>query len=75
MKSRSRKGSSSGFDAERVNRANDASRVLFVPVREARAGMAPGAPVRLYAAPLSDEAIARIRAKVRAATAAKRAAS
>ena len=53
------------FDAERANRAGDAARTLFVPSREHRAGLEPNAPVRLYAAPLSPEAIARCRAKAR----------
>ena len=60
----------SRFDAARANRAGDAARVLFVPARELRAAAAAaeGAPVRLYDAPLSGEAIARCRAKARAAT-------
>jgi hypothetical protein len=50
------------FDAERANRAGDAAREIYAPRRAA----AP--TTRIYAAPLSDAAIARCRARARAAT-------
>jgi hypothetical protein len=47
-----------GFDAERINRAGDADRVLFV--------LTEAATVQVFATPLSDETIARCRVKARA---------
>ncbi len=54
------------FDAEKANRAGDAKRELFVPASERRKAAEAAIPVRLYAAPLSAEAIARCRTKARA---------
>jgi hypothetical protein len=51
------------FNAEKTNRAGDAKRVLLPTKRELRAVPA----TCIHAAPLSDEAIARCRAKARAA--------
>jgi len=53
------------FDAEQANRVSIATRVLSVPVRKIRAGeiKASGAVPVLYDAPLSDEAIARCKAR------------
>jgi hypothetical protein len=49
---------------ERVNRARDADRVLFAAVKNVR--LTEAATVRIFATPLSDEAITRCRAKARA---------
>jgi hypothetical protein len=51
------------FDADKANRASAGTRVLHLPVSEIRA---KAVVVRIYDAPLSDEAIARCRAKAKA---------
>jgi hypothetical protein len=53
-----------GFDAERANRAGDGKRTLFVSTGALR--VIEAAEVRVIDVPLSDEAIARCRAKARA---------
>lgn len=54
------------FNADQANRAGYASRVPFVSTGDLRKAAEATVPVRIYDAPLSDEAIARCRAKARA---------